>query len=258
MRSAPVKPWFTVEPIGRDTLVFSEYRHWEETHCYLLLGRTSALLIDTGLGVCDLAPLVRAHTGLPVLAAATHVHWDHIGSHGSFAQRGVHPAEAPWLRRFPLPLTQVRQDLTRGFHDFPPEFDPDAFAPFEGAPTCLLNDGDEIDLGGRRIQVLHTPGHSPGHLCFYEPDRGWLFTGDLIYEGTLYAFYPSTDPLAFARSVKRLAALPVTRLFPGHHRLEIPCSLLAHTDHAFDTLADRGMLYQGSGLFDFGPIQIHI
>lgn len=258
MRSAPVRPWFTTDAVCGDTFVFSEYRHWEETHCYLLLGKTRALLIDTGLGVCDLAPQVYLHTDLPVLAAATHVHWDHIGSHGSFAQRGVHPAEAPWLRSFPLPPTRVRQDLTRGFHDFPPDFDPNAFTPFAGEPTCLLNDGDEIDLGGRRVQVLHTPGHSPGHLCFYEPDRGWLFTGDLIYKGTLYAFYPSTDPLAFARSVKRLTALPVTRLFPGHHRLEIPCDLLARTDAAFDALAARGQLHQGSGRFDFGPIQIHI
>ena len=58
--------WFTVERLDEDTWVVSEYRHWEHTHCYLLLGRERALLIDTGLGVAPLAPVVRELTGLPV------------------------------------------------------------------------------------------------------------------------------------------------------------------------------------------------
>ena len=63
--------WFTVERLDEDTWVVSEYRHWEHTHCYLLLGRERALLIDTGLGVAPLAPVVRELTGLPVTAALT-------------------------------------------------------------------------------------------------------------------------------------------------------------------------------------------
>ena len=79
--------WFTVERLDEDTWVVSEYRHWEHTHCYLLLGRERALLIDTGLGVAPLAPVVRELTGLPVAAALTHAHWDHIGGLGEFRER---------------------------------------------------------------------------------------------------------------------------------------------------------------------------
>ena len=71
--------WFTLERIDEDTDILSEYRHWEETHCYLLRGRERSLLIDTGLGICDIRQAVDRLTDRPVAAVATHIHWDHIG-----------------------------------------------------------------------------------------------------------------------------------------------------------------------------------
>ena len=76
--------WFTIEEIDSDTFVISEYKHWEETHCYLLCGCNEALLIDTGLGVADLGSVVKELTTLPVMAAITHAHWDHMGGLGAF------------------------------------------------------------------------------------------------------------------------------------------------------------------------------
>lgn len=76
------RDWFTVEALDAQTFAISEYGHWEETHCYLLCGTRGALLIDTGLGVADIRGVVAGLTKLPVLAAATHVHWDHIAGWG--------------------------------------------------------------------------------------------------------------------------------------------------------------------------------
>ena len=76
-----MKQWFKVDHIDKDTHVISEYRHWEETHCYLLQGRERCLLIDTGLGISDISEEVKTLTETPVTAAATHIHWDHIGGH---------------------------------------------------------------------------------------------------------------------------------------------------------------------------------
>lgn len=73
--------WFTIEQIDRDTFSISEYKHWEETHCYLLCGEKCAILIDTGLGVSNIRKIVDSLTELPVMAITTHVHWDHIGGH---------------------------------------------------------------------------------------------------------------------------------------------------------------------------------
>ena len=76
-------------PIGRkisDDLQrkSDKYRHWEETHCYLLNGSSRSLLIDTGLGICNIYDEVMKLTNKPVTAAATHIHWDHIGGHKYF------------------------------------------------------------------------------------------------------------------------------------------------------------------------------
>lgn len=84
--------WFTVEQIDFQTFVISEYNHWEETHCYLLCGEESAVLIDTGLGVSNIRKIVGSLTELPVMAVTTHVHWDHIGGHRYFHNIAVHEA----------------------------------------------------------------------------------------------------------------------------------------------------------------------
>lgn len=52
---------------------------------------------------------------------------------------------------------------------------------FQATPTRLLKDGDAIDLGESIIKVVHAPGHSPGHMCFFEAERGYLYTGDLVF-----------------------------------------------------------------------------
>ena len=251
--------WFTVEKIDAQTFAISEYRHWEETHCYLLYGQDKSVLIDTGLGISNIKRIVDCLTTLPVTVLTTHVHWDHIGGHGFFDRIAVHEAEKDWINgSFPLPLNEVKSQLTKRPCAFPEEFAPDAYRLFQGEPQILLHDGDCFDLGGRTIRVLHTPGHSPGHCCFYEQERRYLYSGDLVYKGCLDAFYPSTDPLLFYQSVKRLMELEVSRVFPGHHKLAIPVSLIGEINEDFSQLERNGQLKQGNGLYDFGDVKIHI
>lgn len=66
--------WFTLETIDKDTFSISEYKHWEETHCYLLCGTEKAILIDTGLGVANIKNVVAGLTTSPVMVVTTHVH----------------------------------------------------------------------------------------------------------------------------------------------------------------------------------------
>lgn len=116
----------------------------------------------------------------------------------------------------------------------------------------VLCGGEEIDIGGRMIKVFHTPGHSPGHMCFWEPERGYLFTGDLIYKDTLFAYYPSTDPGAYLSSLEKMALLPVERVFPAHHSLDIQPEIIGRMRDAFRGLKEGGKLRHGSGTFDYG------
>lgn len=254
-----IDAWFTVEEIDSQTFAISEYKHWEETHCYLLCGQKRATLIDTGLGVSNIRNVVDELTSLPVMVVTTHVHWDHIGGHQYFDNIAVHESEKDWLSvQFPMPLDIVKKNLTMHSCSFPEGFNIDDYQIYRGSPQSLLHDGDWLDLGGREIQVIHTPGHSPGHCCFYEPERKHLYSGDLVYKGCLYAFYPTTDPQLFYQSVKRIQGYKVEKVLPGHHQLDIPVSLVDAIAEGFEQIEQKGQLKQGNGLFDFGDFQIQI
>ncbi len=244
--------WFTLDPIDTQTHILSEYRHWEETHCYLLQGSERCLLIDTGLGICNISQEVNKLTNKPVTAVATHIHWDHIGGHEYYSDFYAHEAELGWLSgEFPLTIETIR-DMVIDRCDLPDGYDVGTYRFFQGKPTRVLRHGDTIDLGGRTITVLHTPGHSPGHLCFWEPQRGTLYTGDLVYKDTLFAYYPSTDPAAYLASLEAIAALPAKRVFPAHHSLDIQPEIITRMRDALRGLKADGKLHHGSGTFDYG------
>lgn len=244
--------WFTIESIDKDTFIISEYRHWEETHCYLLCGKQRSLLIDTGLGICNINDEVKKLTDKPVIATATHIHWDHIGGHKHFSEFYAHEAELGWLQgEFPLSLDTIKP-MVLDRCDAPKNFDIDKYEFFQGKPSRLLNDGDVIDLGERKITAFHTPGHSPGHLCFWEEARGYLFTGDLVYKDMLFAYYPSTDPEQYYLSLKKISELSVKRVFPAHHSLDIDFGIVKRMRDEFENLQREGKLKHGSGKFYFG------
>lgn len=247
-----MKPWFTIDKIDDNTHILSEYRHWEETHCYLLEGDERALLIDAGLGISNITLEVNKLTDKPVTVVATHIHWDHIGGHKYYPDFYVHEAETHWLNGgFPLSIEAIRKMVVDRC-DLPEEFDVGDYELFQGKPTRILHDGEIIDLGGRTLMVLHTPGHSPGHMCFFEKRTGYLFTGDLVYKDTLLANYPSTDPQAYLGSLEKIAVLPVKRLFPAHHTLDIQPEIIIRMRDSFRQLAFKGKLHHGSGKFNYG------
>ena len=254
-----MKDWFTVEKIDADTFAISEYKHWEETHCYLLIGTDRAVLIDTGLGIANIKSVVESLTSLPVFAVTTHIHWDHIGGHKYFTDMAVHEKEVEWISgKFPMPLPMVKKNLLLKPCEFPDDFEIENYSVFQGTPASIMRDGDLIPLGNRKLKVIHTPGHSPGHCCFYEEEKGYLFSGDLIYKGCLAAFYPTTDPFAFMQSVDKIKNLPVKRILPAHHQLDLRVDLIDDIADAFHGLHQDNKLHQGNGVFAFGEFQIHI
>lgn len=250
--------WFTIDKIDDSTYVISEYRHWEETHCYLLNGAERSLLIDTGLGICNIYDEVTKLTDKPIAAVATHIHWDHIGGHKYFSDFYAHENELDWLKgKFPLTLEAVK-NMVLDRCDPPEGYDVNSYELFQGTPTRILRDGDIIDIGGRTVKVIHTPGHSPGHMCFWEEEKRYLFTGDLVYKDTLLAYYPSTDPEAYLSSLERLSLLPAKRIFTGHHSLDIEQEIIIRMRNAFRELKNEGKLRHGSGTFHCGDWSLWI
>ncbi|QTL97543.1 MBL fold metallo-hydrolase [Iocasia frigidifontis] len=254
--------WFTVEEVDNKTFAISEYNHWEKVHSYLILGNKIACLIDTGLGIGNIKQITDSLTDLPVKVITTHVHWDHIGGHSLFDNISVHENDVEWMRNgIPVPIDNIKINLVKGVRKelLPENFNINDYDIFKGEPRHILNDGEKINLGNRELLVLHTPGHSPGHICLYEKERGYLYTGDLLYKGTLYAFYPSTNPNDYYKSIIKISKLDyVDKILPGHNDIVVNKKLIIEIRQAFEELKEKDLLKHGSGLHEYSSFKIKL
>lgn len=166
--------WFTIDKIDANTYIISEYRHWEETHCYLLNGNTRSLFIDTGLGISNIYEEVLKLTDKPITAVATHIHWDHIGGHKYFSDFYAHADELDWLNgKFPLSIETIREmvvdrcDLPEGFCVKDYEF-------FQGIPTKVLTDHDILILAAGKLKCCILPDTLRG-ICVFGKKAGDIY-----------------------------------------------------------------------------------
>jgi len=219
-------PWHTITQVAEDVYRIAEPLGTVEprigvatVNMHLVVGRERAALIDTGMGIGDVRAEVRRLTPLPCLVLNTHYHWDHVGANELFAERAIHAAEVDLIMQ-----AQDLGDMAEAMQSaaaravLPAGFDPARYRVVPMPATRVLHDGDVIDLGGRALRVLHTPGHSPGHVVFMDDARGILFSGDNAYRGPMFVCFEGCDAAAFARSARQLAELPNVRLIcPGHN-----------------------------------------
>lgn len=171
-----------VVKIAPDTYLVSEYKL---VNMFLVVGKHRAALIDTGGGIGPLPEDIERLTGLPLVVIATHGDPDHVGGAGHFPHVYLHPLDWEHSRRFPLNNTMRKWFVkTRAPVRNPDnERKIDALVPRQELPQpeyLPLADGDVFDLGGRRLEVIHTPGHSPGSICLLDKENRLLFTGDTV------------------------------------------------------------------------------
>lgn len=117
----------------------------------------------------------------------------------------------------------------------------------------LLNDGDEIEIGNRKLTIYHTPVHSPGHISILDNSTGDLFTGDLLYDGTpVYTFFPTTNPVDLTQSLKKISNIPkVTKIYGGHNTIGLDASLLQEVGNAVEELKEKDQVRFGTGIHKF-------
>lgn len=212
--------WYRVRAVGDGVTWIDEPSVKEFFRCNVwhVRGRDRDLLVDSGWGVVPLRAHVPLVTERPLVAVASHTHFDHIGGHFEFAERWVHAAEAGPLARPTRANTLVEPYVTDDVFDAlpPPPYSSTTYCPKAAPATRLLADGDVVDLGDRVFEVVHTPGHSPGGIALFERASGILFSGDIVYDGPLIDDCPGADLDDYARSLRRLLQLPVRVMHGGH------------------------------------------
>ncbi|HTM33566.1 MAG TPA: MBL fold metallo-hydrolase [Vicinamibacterales bacterium] len=243
LERVPVKsPWFEVYRVGPGTTALYEPGHWQEAISYLIEGRERAVLFDTGLGIGDIKAVVDQLTSLPVLVVNSHEHFDHIGGDRLFADVAVADNPAA-LARLAKGTGSLSKQITAEtvWMPLPPGFDPARYETPPIQPTRRLHDGERIELGGRTLEVLLTPGHTPGSLSLLDRGRRVLFTGDTLYPAELYAHMPESSLADYERSAARLGALAdsVDVVCPGHNEAKVPASILPRFARAFAAI-ERG------------------
>jgi hydroxyacylglutathione hydrolase len=186
---------FTVGPVAENSYVFRRD------------GSDRALIVDPGDEPDKLLAAVEALGVTLEGILLTHTHFDHVGAVAPVARATGAEVWVPRLESF------VLADIN-SFVPWP------GFGPFESYDAeHLLEGGERLNLAGFAIDVLFTPGHSPGHVTFSIPDEGALFSGDVLFQGSVgRTDLPGGDWGTLLESIRLLVdSLPAeTAVYPGH------------------------------------------
>jgi glyoxylase-like metal-dependent hydrolase (beta-lactamase superfamily II) len=182
--------------------VFSDNSY--ETNCWLIGadGTDEAVVVDPGFSAGTVYRMLETSARRPVAVLATHGHFDHVGAAEEFCgdelPLHIHEADA-------LALTDP-QAWGSGGRSQP--------VPVRHVKT--LADGDVLTFAGFRVEVIHTPGHTPGSVC-YRTD-GWVLTGDLVFAGTIGRHdFPNSNPAQMEASLRRFLTFEdALDVYPGH------------------------------------------
>ena len=216
-----------------------ESNDFARVYCYVLAGKSRSLVIDTGLGILDIRAIAQKVTNLPLIVVNTHGHLDHVSHNYQFDRVYLSPADEEvfrahtsydvrygffkgllaekhlpgWLARLPVIRGHIRRLCS--------------------VPTrenrLAIEDGDSIDLGGRTIQVIATPGHTKGSICLLDTERRWLYTGDTVCSGgVLLHFDHSAGVATYLASIRRLIQMSESFdfMWPAHHILPLKAEIL--------------------------------
>lgn len=179
-----------------------------ETNAYVvgcLASRKAAIIDPAPESSKKIITFLSKENLIPQMILLTHSHWDHIADASVLKQKFQIP-----LYVHPLDAGNVKEPGSDGL--------PLWIAIASETPDKMLSEEDIIRLGSLEFAVIHTPGHTPGGVCFYNASNGILFSGDTLFQGSIGNLsFPTASPEAMWKSLKKLAKLkPDTLVYPGH------------------------------------------
>ncbi len=222
-RVASADPWFEVYRVAPGVFAIYEPHQFEEVISFLIVGERRAALFDTGLGIGDIKRVVSGLTALPIVLLNSHTHNDHVGGNWEFSE--IYGMDTEFTRINAKGSTvDAQAELTPDSicGELPAGFDAKGYATRPFRITRWIHDGDTVDLGGRVLQVIATPGHTSDAICLLDRKNGLLFSGDTYYPAPIWLYRPETDLDAYVRSVERIAALaPQLHLLLTSHNVPV-------------------------------------
>ena len=219
-RTQSVDPWFEVYRIAPGVFAIYEPHQFEEVISFLILGEKRAAMFDTGLGIGDIKRVAVSLTSLPIVVLNSHTHNDHVGDNWEFSE--IYGMDTGFTRiNAKGSSVDAQAELASGSicGQLPAGFDAKSYATRPFHINRWIHDGDTLDLGGRVLEVISTPGHTPDAMCLLDRKNGLLFTGDDFYAGPIWLYRPETDLDAYIHSVERIAALApqLHMVLPSHN-----------------------------------------
>lgn len=201
--------YYFIQAIDSTTFAIGEPRYHQQNVNYLIVGSERAILFDAGSGYRDIRPVASALTDRPITFLPSHFHYDHVGNGIPFERMAV--IDLPHIRSR---VDKNKLRLTREEH----------LGSFEGydVPTWTVHEwltpGEMIQLGDRELRILFTPGHTDDSVSLLDQASGYLFSGDFIYPGPLYAFTPTSNMGGYLQGTNTViaASFPGTRIFGAH------------------------------------------
>ena len=221
MRVVEPGAWFSRRQVAPGIEMLSEphVHDYLRANIYHVRGRDRDLVVDTGMGLVALRPALDLTPGKPILAFATHIHLDHVGSLHEFAERAGPRKAAAGFETMPDGLTYA--DMFRVM-EAPVTLLPQAgwsAADYRIRPAPLtmpVVEGDVVDLGDRAFRVLELPGHSPDSIGLFDEADGAFVCGDAIYDDLLIDDLRDSSRADYLDTMKRLGKLPATMCYGGH------------------------------------------
>jgi glyoxylase-like metal-dependent hydrolase (beta-lactamase superfamily II) len=262
--------WFEVSEVGPGVIAFGEPGHYERAYSYLVLGEERAALLDTGMGIANLQREVTKYTDKPLTVINTHSHYDHVGDNFRFEQialfetpSSVAAARNGFLHDFIVQMEALAPNAFYRPASLPQDWDPENYIIRPFGITQPLRGGERFDLGGRVLEVIHTPGHSSDSICLLDAKHKLLFTGDAFYPGTMYGHFTDSNFGQYVRSAARMAGYvpQLDYIYPAHNRPALSPRILVEFAQALEEVQagrahgeaieweiDRGPLSQPSPL----------
>lgn len=201
--------YYTLEWLDERTIAIGEPVYYQQNINYLILGDERAILFDAGPGLRNILPLVEELTDKPVTFVPSHFHYDHLGDGLPFDDIAVVnlPHISNRVHNGVLAL-KWHEHLGAAEGYTTPSFTVDQW----------LEPGGEIDIGNRVLEVVFTPGHTNDSISLYDPQADFLFSGDFIYPGDIFAFLPNSSLGEYAQGSDNVLASisDRTRIYAAH------------------------------------------